>query len=55
MFELQAPWWHMTEAAELARDFPETRIIVNHAGLPGTRDAETLKSWRAAMANMRPS
>lgn len=54
MFELQAPWWHMTEAAELARDFPETRIIVNHAGLPGTRDAETLKSWRAAMAALVP-
>jgi predicted TIM-barrel fold metal-dependent hydrolase len=39
MFELQAPWWHMSEAAELAGDFPDTRIIVNHAGLPATRDA----------------
>ena len=52
MFELQAPWWHMQEAAELARDFPRTRIIVNHAGLPATRDADTLTPWRAAMAGL---
>ena len=54
MFELQAPWWHMPEAAELARDFPETHIVVNHAGLPETRDAETLGQWRAAMAQLVP-
>ena len=54
MFELQAPWWHMQEAVELARDFPETRIIVNHAGLPTTRDAATLRQWRAAMALLAP-
>jgi predicted TIM-barrel fold metal-dependent hydrolase len=40
----------MPEAAELARDFPGTRIVVNHAGLPETRDAETLGQWRTAMA-----
>jgi predicted TIM-barrel fold metal-dependent hydrolase len=49
MFELQAPWWHMGEAAELGRDFPGTRLIINHAGLPGTRDEETLGLWRASM------
>lgn len=48
-FELQAPWWHFAEAAELARDFPETLIIVNHAGLPADRSAEGLKAWRAAL------
>ena len=54
MFELQAPWWHMQEAVELARDFPDTRIVINHAGLPGTRDAETLRQWRSAMAQLVP-
>ena len=54
MFELQAPWWHMPEAAELARDFPATRIIVNHAGLPGARDVETLRAWRDAMRLLVP-
>lgn len=49
MFELQAPWWHMAEAAELARDFPGTALIVNHAGMPGVRDEATLAAWRAAL------
>ena len=52
MFELQAPWWHMAEAAELARDFPNTKLIINHAGLPVTRDDETLRHWRIAMAQL---
>lgn len=52
MFELQAPWWHMDEAVELAHDFPATRIVVNHAGLPAARDNETLRLWRAAMARL---
>ena len=50
MFELQAPWWHMAEAVELANDFPRTLIIVNHAGLPAQRDGETLRLWRKNMA-----
>lgn len=54
MFELQAPWWHMAEAAELGRDFPQTKIIVNHAGLPEVRDAQTLRQWRSAMARLVP-
>lgn len=49
MFELQAPWWHFAEAAELARDFPRTRIVVNHTGLPAERDADSLAAWRAAL------
>ncbi len=54
MFELQAPWWHMSEAAELAHDFPDTLLIVNHAGVPGARDAATLEAWRTAMAALAP-
>lgn len=52
MFELQAPWWHVDEMIELARDFPETLIIVNHAAMPGTRDADTLRDWRAAIKRL---
>jgi predicted TIM-barrel fold metal-dependent hydrolase len=48
-FDLQTPWWHLDEATELARDFPETTIILNHAGLPADRSAEGLASWRAAL------
>lgn len=49
-FDLQAPWWNLHEAALLARDFPETTLIVNHAGVPGDRSAATLQGWRDAMA-----
>ena len=49
MFELQAPWWHFGEAAELARDFPDVAMIVNHTGLPADRSDEGLAGWRAAL------
>ncbi|WP_234774643.1 amidohydrolase family protein [Paraburkholderia tropica] len=49
-FELQTPWHHLREAAALARDFPDTMLIVNHAGVPGNRTASTLHGWREALA-----
>ncbi|MDX1376242.1 MAG: amidohydrolase family protein, partial [Burkholderiales bacterium] len=48
-FELQTPWWHLAEAVDLARDFPRTQIVLNHAGLPADRSAEGLAGWGAAM------
>lgn len=48
-FDLQTPWWHLEEAAELARTFPDTTIILNHTGLPADRSADGLAGWRAAM------
>jgi predicted TIM-barrel fold metal-dependent hydrolase len=48
-FDLQTPWWHLDAAAELARDFPATTIILNHTGLPADRSAEGLAGWRSAM------
>ncbi|MGY2049712.1 amidohydrolase family protein [Methylobacterium sp. JK268] len=49
-FDLQTPWWNLDEAVDLARDFPGTPIILNHAGLPSRRDPGSLAAWRAAMA-----
>jgi predicted TIM-barrel fold metal-dependent hydrolase len=51
-FDLQTPYWHLDAAAELAADFPETRIIINHTGLPADRSAAGLKAWRAALAGV---
>lgn len=48
-FDLQTPWWHLHEAAALAREFPDVQIIVNHAGLPADRGAEAIAGWRAAL------
>ena len=49
-FDLQTPWWHLDAAAELARDFPATQIVINHTGLPADRSPEGLAAWRQAMA-----
>lgn len=49
LFELQVFWWHLIEAAELARDFPDTQIVINHTGLPSDRSEEGLHAWREAL------
>ena len=51
-FDLQTPWWHLAEAAALARDFPNTQIILNHTGLPADRSPEGLAGWRRAMQTL---
>lgn len=49
-FDLQTPWWNLTEAKRLADDFPDTLIILNHTGLPSDRSPEGLAGWHKAMA-----
>jgi predicted TIM-barrel fold metal-dependent hydrolase len=51
-FDLQTPWWHLAEAAALARDFPGTQIILNHTGLPVDRSDQGLEAWRQAMRTL---
>ena len=51
-FDLQTPWWHLAEAAMLARDFPQTQIILNHTGLPADRSGQGLAGWRQAMQTL---
>lgn len=50
-YDLQTPWWHLDAAADLAADFPRTRIIINHTGLPSDRSAEGLTAWRHGLEN----
>ncbi len=51
-FDLQTPWWHLAEAAQLAQDFPSQQIVLNHTGLPGDRSAEGIAAWRNGMATL---
>jgi predicted TIM-barrel fold metal-dependent hydrolase len=51
-FDLQTPWWHLDAAADLARDFPSTQIVINHTGLPSDRSEEGLARWRAALEHV---
>jgi predicted TIM-barrel fold metal-dependent hydrolase len=51
-FDLQAPWAQLGEAARLAADFPDTQIILNHAGLPADRSADGIAGWTRAMKTL---
>ena len=48
-FDLQAPWSQLGDAARLARDFPDARIILNHSGLPADRSGEGVAGWKKAL------
>ncbi|WP_312170202.1 amidohydrolase family protein [Microbacterium sp.] len=48
-FDLQTPWWNLDEAHRLAVDFPETTLVIDHAGVLASRDAETVAAWRASL------
>src|SRR5690606_28943233 len=49
-YDLQTPWWHLGEAADLAGAFPGITVILNHTGLPADRGTTGLAGWREAMA-----
>lgn len=49
-FDLQTPWWNLDEAVGLARDFPRTLVVLNHAGLPSDRSEAGLAGWHRAMS-----
>ncbi len=51
-FDLQTPWWHLGEAAQLANAYPNSRIILNHTGLPADRSEQGLRGWKRAMATL---
>jgi predicted TIM-barrel fold metal-dependent hydrolase len=51
-FDLQTPWWHLHEAAQLAHDHPDTQIVLNHTGLPADRSRDGIAGWKRAMAQL---
>jgi predicted TIM-barrel fold metal-dependent hydrolase len=51
-FDLQVPWTQLGEAARLARDHPDTRIVLDHTGLPADRSAAGIEGWRRALARL---
>jgi predicted TIM-barrel fold metal-dependent hydrolase len=49
-WDLRVPFWHLEEAAAVARAFPKTPIILNHTGFPWDRSEEGLAAWGRGMA-----
>ena len=52
-FDLQTPWWHFDAAAALARDFPNTQIVIVHTGLPADRSEEASRLARQRLGPRR--
>ncbi len=48
-WDLRVPFWHLPEAAVVARAFPNTSVVLNHTGFPWDRSEEGLAAWRQAM------
>ncbi len=48
-WDLRVPFWHLAEAAEVARAFPDTAIVLNHTGFPWDRSETGLAAWRQGM------
>lgn len=53
-WDLRVPWWHLAEAAEVARAFPQLPIVLNHHGFAWDRSEAGLACWREAMAALAP-
>jgi predicted TIM-barrel fold metal-dependent hydrolase len=48
-WDLRVPWYYLAEAAEVCREHPGMRIVLNHTGYPLDRSPEQLVEWRKGM------
>ena len=48
-WDLRVTWWHLEEAADVVREHPDLRVVLNHTGYPLDRSPEALKVWRRGM------
>ena len=51
-FDLQIYWQQMADAADLARAFPNIQLILNHTGMPRSRDPDYVAGWRHGMRTL---
>jgi len=48
-FDLQVYPWQLEGAAQLAKQFPDTLMILNHAGMPLHQHGIGMQSWRSGL------
>lgn len=51
-WDLRVPSWHLAEAADVARMFPQLAIVLNHHGFAWDRSPEGLQLWRQGMERL---
>lgn len=49
VWDLRVPFWHLIEAANLLKQCPDVKVVIEHAGLPWDRSPEGLAKWRQGM------
>lgn len=48
-WDMRVPYWHLVEAAEVARRFLNIPMVLNHTGLPWDRSAEGMQQWKRGL------
>ncbi|HEY4252293.1 MAG TPA: amidohydrolase family protein, partial [Roseomonas sp.] len=48
-WDLRVPWWHLEEAAEVTRRYPDLPVVVNHTGCLWDRTEAAFAAWRRGM------
>ena len=48
-WDLRVPYWHLEEAADVVREHPKLRTVLNHTGYPLHRTPEGIAIWRRGM------
>src|SRR5487761_2062163 len=51
-WDLRVPWYHLEEAAEVCREHPALRIVLNHTGYPLDRSRDQLAVWKRGMETL---
>ena len=51
-FDMQLYYQQMAQAARLATRYDQTRMIINHAGMPVERDQAGIEGWRNGMRGL---
>lgn len=51
-FDMQLYYQQMAQAARLATRYDQTRIIINHTGMPVERDEHGIEGWRTGMKTL---
>jgi len=48
-WDLRVVWWHLAEAADVVREHPNLRVVLNHHGYALDRSPEALSVWRRGL------
>jgi predicted TIM-barrel fold metal-dependent hydrolase len=50
--DLDCPWEKMSEARDVALQFPSTTLVLEHAGYPRSRTDDYFRNWRQGLASL---